>query len=610
MSQCDRLVIQRSQSRNRTVGEGSWGRRAVPTVATVTPLMDVRQVIRGHRVATVAMAVASTLGGLAEAAFLVLAARLALAVSKGERAITLLGGRHVSNGTAVLVALALVLMRFALAALANHWSADMAVEITADLRRDLATAFFGASWSKQHGDRIGRLQELMTNYTVGGANLVIGFSAALTAAFGLAAMLALAIAVNPVGALVVIAAVAVLGVALRPVRARVEQRSKETSTSGMAFATGLGEVANLGLELQVFGVQDEIGRRVDDLIAAGRSSNRRLVVLRGLVPHLYTALAFLALVAALALASGSSASSVGSLGAVMLVMLRSLSYGQQFQVSAAIIRTTMPYLAELDGEIRSYRAAAVVDGTEPVGVLGELELRDVGFEYVPGQPVLQGVSVAFRRGEVVGIVGPSGSGKSTLVQLLLGLRQPTSGEVLAAGRPVASFTRREWVRSVTFVPQTPRLVRGTLADNIRFFRAGVTDAEVEQAARLAHVHDDIAAMPEGYQREAGEAGGNLSGGQQQRICIARALVEQPQLLVLDEPTSALDGRSEALIRQTLKELSGTMTVVIIAHRASTLEVCDRILVIQHGRVVAFDTPERLQADSPEYREITQTTLQS
>jgi ABC-type multidrug transport system fused ATPase/permease subunit len=572
--------------------------------------MDVRQVIRGHRVATIAMAVASTIGGLAEAAFLVLAARLALAVSKGETVVALLGGHRVANGTGVAVALCLVAVRFALAALANQWSADMAVVITADLRRDLATAFFGASWSKQHGDRVGRLQELMTNYTVGGANLVIGFSSALTAAFGLAAMLALAIAVNPVGALAVIAAVAVLGLALRPVRARVEQRSKETSSSGMAFATGLGEVANLGLELQVFGVQDEIGGRVDELIDAGRVSNRRLVVLRGLVPHLYTALAFLALVVALALASGSSASRVGSLGAVMLVMLRSLSYGQQFQVSAAVIRTTMPYLDELDGEIRDYRGAAVVDGTEPVGQLGELELRNVSFEYVEAQPVLIDVSVVFRPGEVVGIVGPSGSGKSTLVQLLLGLRQPSRGQVLAGGRPVASFTRREWVRTVTFVPQTPRLVRGTLADNIRFFRPGVTTDEVEQAARLARVHDDIAAMPEGYAREAGEAGGNLSGGQQQRICIARALVERPQLLVLDEPTSALDGRSEALIRQTLKELAGTMTIVIIAHRTSTLDVCDRILVLQHGRVVAFDTPERLQADSPAYREITQTTLRS
>jgi ABC-type multidrug transport system fused ATPase/permease subunit len=572
--------------------------------------MDVRQVIRGHRVATIAMAVASTIGGLAEAAFLVLAARLALAVSKGETVVALLGGHRVANGTGVAVALCLVAVRFALAALANQWSADMAVVITADLRRDLATAFFGASWSKQHGDRVGRLQELMTNYTVGGANLVIGFSSALTAAFGLAAMLALAIAVNPVGALAVIAAVAVLGLALRPVRARVEQRSKETSSSGMAFATGLGEVANLGLELQVFGVQDEIGGRVDELIDAGRVSNRRLVVLRGLVPHLYTALAFLALVVALALASGSSASRVGSLGAVMLVMLRSLSYGQQFQVSAAVIRTTMPYLDELDGEIRDYRDAAVVDGSESVGTLGALELRHVDFEYVEARPVLTDLSVVFRPGEVVGIVGPSGSGKSTLVQLLLGLRQPSRGQVLAGGRPVASFTRREWVRTVTFVPQTPRLVRGTLADNIRFFRPGVTTDEVEQAARLARVHDDIAAMPEGYAREAGEAGGNLSGGQQQRICIARALVERPQLLVLDEPTSALDGRSEALIRQTLKELAGTMTIVIIAHRTSTLDVCDRILVLQHGRVVAFDTPERLQADSPAYREITQTTLRS
>lgn len=568
--------------------------------------MDTRTLIQGHRVATVAMAVASTIGGLAEAAFLVLAARLALAVSKGDANIALIGVHHVTNGTGVLACLGLVAVRFVLAVAANRLAADMAVEITADLRRDLAGAFFHASWGRQQADRTGRLQELMTNYTVGGSNLVTGFSTALTSAFGLLAMLALAIAVNPLGALVVIGAVALLGFALRPVRGRIRRRSSETSDSGMAFATGLGEVASLGLELQVFGVHDEMERRVHDLIAVGRDSNRRLILLRGLVPHLYAGLAFLALVGALAIASTADAPNVASLGAVMLVMLRSLSYGQQFQVSAAVISSTEPYLAELDDEIRGYRDAAVVDGGAEVGRVGPLELLDVSFEYVEGRPVLTGVRATILPGEVVGIIGPSGSGKSTLVQLLLGLRAPTAGDVLAGGRPVSTLARAEWVRKVTFVPQTPRLVRGTIADNIRFLRVGVPDAAVERAARLAHVHDDIVEMPDGYQRQVGEGGGNLSGGQQQRICIARALVGKPEVLVLDEPTSALDGRSEALIRQTLGELARITTVVIIAHRMSTLEICDRIMVVQDGRVVAFDTPARLSQDSDFYREVTGT----
>lgn len=568
--------------------------------------MDIRTLIRGHRVATVSMAVASTLGGLAEAAFLVVATRLALAVSDGAERAELFLGRSMVMSTGLWLALVLLVVRFVLAWFANRLAADMGVAIAAELRRDLARAFLHASWERQQSDRVGRLQELMTSYATSGSNLVSGFTNGLTAAFGLLALLALAIAVSPVGAIVVIAAVAVLALALRPVRARLRRQSLETSDTGMSFATGLGEMAGLGLELQVFGVQDEMVARVDSLIDEGRDSTRRLTALRGLVPHLYTSLAYVALVGALALASGSDTADVGSLGAVMLVMLRSLSYGQQLQVSASVVSTMRPYVAELESEINSYRDAAVRDGGRPVGDVGDIEFRDVSFEYVAGEPVLTGVDATIGRGEVVGIIGPSGSGKSTLVQLLLGLRSPTNGEVLADGRPVSSLSRAEWVRRVTFVPQTPRLVRGTVADNIRFFRAGVTDAQVEAAARLAHVHDDIVATPEGYARQVGESGGALSGGQQQRVCIARALVEQPHVLVLDEPTSALDGRSEALVRQTLAELGTRMTVVIIAHRMSTLDVCDRLMVVQDGRVVAFDTPERLRADSEFYRQVTGT----
>jgi ABC-type multidrug transport system fused ATPase/permease subunit len=568
--------------------------------------MDIRSLIRGHRVATVSMAVASTLGGLAEAAFLVVATRLALAVSDGVDRAELFLGKSMSMSAGLWLALALVAVRFALAWFSNRLAADMGVRVAADFRRRLASAFLHASWGRQQSERVGRLQELMTAYATSGSQLVGGFTGALTSTFGLVAMLALAIAVSPVGALVVIAAVAVLGVALRPVRARLRTRSLETSDTGMAFATGLGEMANLGLELQVFGVQDQMEQRMRALIDEGSERNRGLAALRGLVPHLYTTLAFLALVGALALASWSDAANIGSLGAVMLVMLRSLSYGQQLQVSWAVITTAGPYVDELEDQIRSYTDAAVIDEGESLDRVGMLEFRGVSFEYTPGEPVLSDIDVSIAEHEVVGIIGPSGSGKTTLVQLLLGLRSPTIGQVLADGRPVSSFLRSDWVRRVTFVPQQPRLVRGSIADNIRFFRDGVDDLAVQRAARLAHLHDDVVAMPGGYAREVGESGGALSGGQQQRVCIARALVEDPQVLVLDEPTSALDGGSEALVRQTLAELGTHMTVVIIAHRMSTLDICDRLMVVQDGRVVAFDTPERLRADSEFYRQVTGT----
>jgi len=238
----------------------------------------------------------------------------------------------------------------------------------------------------------------------------------------------------------------------------------------------------------------------------------------------------------------------------------------------------------------------------PIALVGELKMSEVSFTYDGQTPALEDVSFVIPAGEVVGIVGPSGSGKSTLVQLLLGVRRATVGQVQVDGVEIGEFDRNQWARTVTFVPQKLNLIEGTIEDNIRFFRTDVDLDDVVRAAKLAHIHDEILSMPGGYGRALGGEGGALSGGQQQRLCIARALVEQPSLLILDEPTSALDMRSEHLIRQTLEGLRESMTVVIIAHRLSTLNMCDRLMVIQDGRLAGFDVPSRLAESSEFYRE--------
>lgn len=548
------------------------------------------------------MAAASTVAGFCEATFLVLATRLAFAVTKGQSDMGVLAGRTLSVDAAVWLAFALVVARFLLSLTAGWLATSMTVSITAELRRALMNAFLHASWARQQTDRSGRLQELMTNYASAGSTLVSSFTGLVSAAFGLLALLTLAVAVDPLGALGVIVGVGALGSVLRPLRRIIRSRSADAATTGMAFATGLSELANLGMEMQVFGVQPQVESRVARLVDDGSVTTYRLGIARGLVPNLYTGMAYLVLVLALGLATLSDSASLTSLGAVMLVMLRSLSYGQQIQVSSAQITSTRPYVAELADEIDSYRAAAATDAVGEVGSIGELVLDRVSFEYQEGQAVLSDLDATIAAREVVGVIGPSGSGKTTLVQLLLGLRSPTGGRVLADGRDIREFRRSEWVRKVTFVPQTPRLIRGSIADNIRFFRDGITDEQVEAAARLAHLHDDVAGFPEGYARDVGEGGGQLSGGQQQRLCIARALVESPDVLILDEPTSSLDVRSESLVRDTLSDLRERMTIIVIAHRMSTLDICDRIMVIQHGVIKAFDTPDRLHEDSAFYRE--------
>ena len=420
----------------------------------------------------------------------------------------------------------------------------------------------------------------------------------ITAGFSLVALLLSAVLIDPLASVAVIFVVAILASVLRPLRAAVRKQAKATSVTGMEFATSLAEISQLGMEMHVFNVQPQTQRRVAELIKANARETERTVFLRGMVPAVYTGLAYLALVGGLAVVATLDSANITSVGAVMLVMLRSLSYGQALQTSSATINATRPFLDSLHVELERYGAAAVVDRGAPVGMVGKLDLVDVTFEYATDTPVLHSISLAIEEREVVGIVGPSGSGKSTLVQLLLALRDPTSGTVLADGRDIRDFSRSEWARKVTFVPQQAHLIAGTVADNIRFLRDDVTQEQIEQASRLANLHDDVASFAEGYERQVGEQGSHLSGGQQQRLIIARALVEDPDVLILDEPTSALDVRSEHLIRQTLNTLREKMTIIIVAHRLSTLEICDRIMVIQDGELRGIRHPREPREDEP------------
>jgi len=221
--------------------------------------------------------------------------------------------------------------------------------------------------------------------------------------------------------------------------------------------------------------------------------------------------------------------------------------------------------------------------------------------YVPGDvtlwPNLTG-------GEVIGIIGPSGAGKSTLVQLLLQLRKPDAGRYLVNGVAAEQFAREDWYGQVSYVPQEPRLLHASVAENIRFFRE-LDDEAVERAAKLARIHDDVIGWTDGYETLVGPRADAVSGGQQQRICLARALAARPEVLVLDEPTSALDPHSETLIGESLTALRSELTLFIIAHRMSTLDICDRVMVIVDGRLVGFDTKALLQTQNTYYRHASQ-----
>jgi len=224
----------------------------------------------------------------------------------------------------------------------------------------------------------------------------------------------------------------------------------------------------------------------------------------------------------------------------------------------------------------------------------EIRFHNVDFSYVGdrARQAITDLDMSIRKGEFVGVVGSSGAGKSTLSGLLLGLLEPTSGTVAIDGTSLTEIGQEAWLDHIGYVPQESFLLNATVADNIAFFRQ-VTQEQIERAAKLAHIHLFIESLPKGYQTTVGENGVELSGGERQRICLARALVSAPEILMLDEATSSLDTGSERAIQEAIAELRAEVTIVMIAHRLSTVGDADRILVLENGRMVESGSPTEL-----------------
>ncbi|MBU2956305.1 ABC transporter transmembrane domain-containing protein [Paracoccus sp. 1_MG-2023] len=293
----------------------------------------------------------------------------------------------------------------------------------------------------------------------------------------------------------------------------------------------------------------------------------------------------------------------------------------QFVIYSVLVAGAVGALSEIWGELQRAAGAterlaellqaddSLPDPTDPrplpVPVQGRIAFEGVAFHFPsrPDLPALAGMDLRIEPGETVALVGPSGAGKTTIIQMIQRFWDPQSGRVTLDGIDLRDMARRDFRARMALVPQDPVIFAASAAENIRLGRPEASDEEVADAARAAHAHDFIVALPQGYDTPLGERGVTLSGGQRQRIAIARAILRDAPVLLLDEATSALDAQSEALVQEAITRLTEGRTTIVVAHRLATVKKADRIVVMESGRIVAQGRHEDLVAEGGLYADL-------
>lgn len=571
------------------------------TAPDVSLLSVIRMLELSHlRLKVVVFTLLSVVGALSQTVLLLVISEVVVSGVAGKHSIRNPLVPSFSSKTALIVAVLSLVIYF----IANISSTLLQTNLTAQAltttRTRVITGFFRAEWSLQSTERLGHLQQLLIMNSNAASGVVGSMSGGLQSLLMVMALLGIAVAIAPAAAGLILVLGFLLLQLLRPINLRSKRANRELSLITRGMATQVTEYTRLSRDFRLFGVESRVINLLRGLIQDTGRRVRYTNRLGSIAPMLYQSFALAIIIVGIAFLSHTGRSGLEKDGVVLILVLRGIGYGGGVQSSIQSLRFAQGLLEDLVSDLNRFQSARFSEGGV-VPTSFDVDFDSVEYSYDGVALALRGITMHIPEGKIVGLLGPSGSGKTTISQILLGLREPTSGRATVGGVDASAVFKGDAHSTVALVPQEPVLLQGSITDNIKFFR-DFDEEEVIAAAKSGHLHEDVLRMPEGYDTLVGEGGGALSGGQKQRLAIARAMIGSPKLIVLDEPTSAVDGRTEKLIRQTLSELRGKVTVVIISHRIETTAHCDLLVVLSNGKVADFGERETV-VPGPAYQNI-------
>lgn len=460
-----------------------------------------------------------------------------------------------------------------------------------------------ASWPFLLKQKLGHIHSTLVRDLQMTSSLLSIISQVIQSFTGLLMYLLVAINISPmvtfstvVGGLVLMGIIYPLSQRLQKVGSELSQTEKKISQFLSEYIIGMKAV-------KVAGAEDKALAAVNDSIDFLRLLQIRVAGMQSISAGVFQPFSIIFVLVLFALTYQLPGFSLVSFAAALYLVQKIFTYLESGQGALNNLSMMIPYAENMQSfkQMLAAHAQKEGEGTHPFVFEKDLAFDQVSFAYTEhASPVLHEVSFSVKKGSTIGIIGPSGAGKTSIADIILRLFHPTSGEIFLDGVPLSSIALNEWRSHIGYVAQDLFMLSGTIEQNIRFYRPELSEDDIIAAAKQANIYEFIMTLPEGLETSVGDRGVMLSGGQRQRIALARALAGKPALLILDEATSALDSASEKLIQESIRALHGSVTVLIIAHRLTTIENSDRLVVLDHGEIVEEGTPQELLARPDSY----------